>query len=72
MKELKKARMGMIAVAVVMLKSITRRLTGTRRLSSGMMTMALAGIVLLIGGEGRALTARALLLMARFLVPDQR
>ena len=48
MKELKKARMGMIAVMAVMLASITRRLTGTRRLSSGMMTLVVAGVVLLV------------------------
>jgi len=43
--ELKKARMGMIAMLTVMLVSITRRLTGTRRFSSGMMTLVVAGIV---------------------------
>ena len=52
MKELKKARMGMIAVMAVMLASITRRLTGTRRLSSGLTTLALAGIVLLVVAGG--------------------
>ena len=48
MKGIEKARMGMIAVAVVMLESFTRRLTGTRRLSSGMMALVVAGIVLLV------------------------
>jgi len=50
--ELKKARMGMIAMLTVMLVSITRRLTGTRRLSSGMMTLALTGMVLLVVAGG--------------------
>lgn len=47
MKELKKAQMGMIAILTVMLVSIKRRLP-TRRLSSGITTLALAGIVLLV------------------------
>ena len=48
--------MGMIAVAVVMLESVARRLTGARRLSSGMMTLVVAGMVLLVaaGGAGAA------------------
>ena len=54
MKELNKARMGMIAVAVVMLKPITRRLTGTRRPSSGMMALVLAGMLVLAGGASAA------------------
>ena len=44
--------MGMIAVMAVMLASITRRLTGTRRLSSGLTTLALAGIVMLVAAGG--------------------
>ena len=48
MKEIKKARMGIIAVLVLMLVSITRRLPEARRLSSGITTLALAGIVLLV------------------------
>ena len=44
--------MGMIAVMAVMLASITRRLTGTRRLSSGMMTLVVAGVVLLVAVGG--------------------
>ena len=47
MKELKKAQMGIITVLAVMLVSIKRRLP-TRRLSSGITTLALAGIVLLV------------------------
>jgi hypothetical protein len=52
MKEIEKARMGMTAILTMMLVSITRRLTGTRRLSSGMMTLALAGTVLLVAAGG--------------------
>ncbi|MCK4458489.1 MAG: right-handed parallel beta-helix repeat-containing protein [Methanosarcinales archaeon] len=48
MKELKKAQMGMIAVLAVMLVSIKRRLPVTRKLSSGITTLTLAGIVLLV------------------------
>jgi hypothetical protein len=47
MKELKKAQMGIIAVLALMLVSIKRRLP-TRRFSSGITTLALAGIVLLV------------------------
>jgi parallel beta-helix repeat protein len=52
MKELKKAQMGMIAVLAVMLVSIKRRLPEARRLSSGITTLALAGIVLLVAAGG--------------------
>ena len=52
MAEIEKARMGMIAVAVVMLESVARRLMGTRRLSSGMTTMVAAGVVLLVAAGG--------------------
>ena len=52
MKELKKARMGMIAVAVVILESVARRLMGARRRSSGMMTLVVAGMVLLVAAGG--------------------
>ena len=53
-----KARMGMIAVLAVMLVAITRRLIGTRRLSSGMMALVVAGMVLLVAaGGGSALPA---------------
>ena len=48
MGEIKKARMGIITVLVLMLVSITRRLPEARRLSSGITTLALAGIVLLM------------------------
>ena len=37
--------MGMITVAAVMLVSVARRLMGVRRLSSGVMTLVVAGIV---------------------------
>ncbi|RKY53403.1 MAG: hypothetical protein DRP93_06600, partial [Candidatus Neomarinimicrobiota bacterium] len=47
MKELKEARMGIITVLALMLVSIKRRLP-TRRFSSGITTLALAGIVLLV------------------------
>jgi hypothetical protein len=52
MKELKEARMGMITILTVMLTSITRRLTGTKRLSSGVMMLMLAGVVLLVAAGG--------------------
>ena len=45
MKEPKEARMGMIAVAAVTLVSVARRLIGTRRLSSGVMVLVVAGVV---------------------------
>ena len=48
MKEIMEARMGIIAVLALMLVSINRRLPATRRLSSGITTLALAGIVLLV------------------------
>jgi parallel beta-helix repeat protein len=48
MKEIKKAQMGIIAVLAMMLVSITRRLPEARRLSSGITTLTLAGIVLLV------------------------
>ena len=48
MKELKKARMGMIAMLAVMLVSMKRRLPEARRLSYGITPLALAGIVLLV------------------------
>ena len=46
--------MGIIAVAVVMLESFTRRLMGTRGRSSGMMTLVVAGMIALVvaGGAG--------------------
>jgi len=47
MKELKEARMGMIAVAVVMMVSVARRLMGARRFSSGVMTLV---VVLVVAG----------------------
>ena len=52
MEELKEARMGMITILTVMLTSITRRLTGTKRLSSGVMMLMLAGVVLLVAAGG--------------------
>jgi hypothetical protein len=52
MTEIGKARMGMIAVAVVMLESVARRLMGTRRLLSGVMTLVAAGMVLLVAAGG--------------------
>ena len=52
MKELKEARMGMIAVAAVMLVSVARRLMGVRRFSSIMMVLAVAGAVLLVAAGG--------------------
>jgi subtilase family serine protease len=48
MKGIEKARMGIIAVLALMLVSIKRRLPATRELSSGITTLALAGIVLLV------------------------
>ncbi len=48
MKELKEAQMGIIAVLALMLVSIKRRLPEARRLSSGIATLTLAGIVLLV------------------------
>ena len=56
MKEPKEARMGMIAVAAVMLVSVARRLMGARRLSSGV--MVLAGAVLLVAA-GSAIAEHA-------------
>ena len=44
--------MGMIAILTLMLVSIKRRLPGTRKLSSGITTLALAGIVLLVAAGG--------------------
>ena len=52
MTEIEKARKGMIAVAVVILKSVARRLIGTRRLSSMMMTLVVAGAVLVVAAGG--------------------
>ena len=52
MKGIEKARMGMIAVMAVMLVAITRRLMGARRLSSGMIVLAVAGMVLLVAAGG--------------------
>ncbi len=52
MKGIEKARMGMIAVAAVMLVAITRRLMGARRFSSGMMMLVAAGMVLLVAAGG--------------------
>jgi hypothetical protein len=49
---IEKARMGMIAVAAVMLAPVARRLIGTRRLSSGMMTLVVAGMVVLVVAGG--------------------
>jgi parallel beta-helix repeat protein len=57
MKELKEARMGMIAVAAVMLVSVARRLMGARRPSSGVMTLVVAGVVLLVAAAGGASAA---------------
>jgi hypothetical protein len=60
MTEIGKARMGMIAVAAVMLESVARRLMGTRGRSSGMIMMlvVVAGIVLLMAaGSASALPA---------------
>jgi len=51
MKGIEEARMGIIAVLVVMLVSMTKRLP-TRKLSSGTTTLALAGIVLLVAAGG--------------------
>ena len=51
MKELKEAQMGIITVLALMLVSIKRRLP-TRRLSTGITTLALAGIVLLVAAGG--------------------
>jgi hypothetical protein len=48
MKELKEAQMGIITVLALMLVSIKRRLPATRKLSSGITTLTLAGIVLLV------------------------
>ena len=48
MKELKEVRMGIITVLALMLVSIKRRLSRTRKLSSGITTLTLAGIVLLM------------------------
>ena len=48
MKGIEKARMGIIAVLAMMLVSLKRRLPEARRLSSGITTLALAGIVLLV------------------------
>ena len=52
MKEIEKAQMGIIAVLALMLVSIKRRLPEARRLSSGITTLALAGIVLLVAAGG--------------------
>jgi hypothetical protein len=52
MKEIKEAQMGIITVLAVMLVSMKRRLPGTRKLSSGITTLALAGIVLLVAAGG--------------------
>jgi parallel beta-helix repeat protein len=52
MTVIEKARVGMIAVAAVMLVSVARRLMGARRLSSGMMALVVAGIVLLVAVGG--------------------
>ena len=48
MKGIEKAQMGMIAVLALMLVSIKRRLPAARKLSSGITTLTLAGIVLLV------------------------
>ena len=48
MKELKEAQMGIITILALMLVSIKRRLPDARRLSSGITTLALVGIVLLV------------------------
>jgi hypothetical protein len=52
MAVIEKARMGMIAVAAVMLVSVMGRLMGVRKFSSGMMVLMLAGIVLLVAVGG--------------------
>ena len=52
MEETKKAQMGIIAVLAVMLVSMNRRLPEARKLSSGITTLALAGIVLLVAAGG--------------------
>ena len=58
MKGIKEAQMGIIAVLALMLVSIKRRLPEARRLSSGITTLALAGIVLLVAaGSVSALPA---------------
>ncbi|MEA1894175.1 MAG: hypothetical protein U9N36_03040, partial [Euryarchaeota archaeon] len=51
MKGTEKARLGIITVLAAMLVSITRRLP-ERRLSSGITTLTLAGIVLLVAAGG--------------------
>jgi parallel beta-helix repeat protein len=59
MKGIKKAQLGIITVLAAMLVSITRRLPVTRKLSSGITTLTLAGIVLLVvaGGASAQLPA---------------
>jgi parallel beta-helix repeat protein len=52
MTVIEKARVGMIAVAAVMLVSVARRLMGARRLSSGMMALVVAGMVVLVAAGG--------------------
>ena len=52
MKGIEKALRGMIAVLTMMLVSITKRLPVVRRLSSGITTLTLAGIVLLVAAGG--------------------
>ncbi|PXF59046.1 MAG: hypothetical protein C4B59_12225 [Candidatus Methanogaster sp.] len=52
MKVIEKARMGMIAVAAVMLESVARLLMGTRGCSSGRIALMLAGIVLVVVAGG--------------------
>ena len=52
MKGIKKVQLGIITVLAAMLVSITRRLPVVRRLSSGITTLTLAGIVLLVAAGG--------------------
>ena len=52
MKGIEKAQLGIITVLAAMLVSITRRLPVTRGLSSGVTTLTLAGIVLLVAAGG--------------------